>query len=444
MNFNELNFNELNLETPNILNNNYYWSKFTNNENLKITFDNTTINKNVELLKRGDSYIYLNYDNENNKNLLLFFKQLQDKIIDLIVLKSHDWFENNVDKNDILNSFISNLKEFNNNFQVKINLISNSTNNSIYINNNNIDLQDFNETFLNKSITPVIFIKGIKFNTKNFYLLLEFENLIIENNEEKIINLHEDNVINDNLETNEEIENIEEVNLDNLNESEININVENIEDDTNKLEENNENNTNKLEENEETKLTESNKLDTTELNTNELESNQENIENIENLENLETSNENLETSNENLETNNEDIETNESNQLELNQDNDNNNENLENLETSDENLELKFKQENFENNENNEEVINLETNNNLEAQDLTNKINFNESKNILKLNENKLLFYKLYVLFAEQIKTHQVDSILGKLEELNINYDNFIEFLNNEQENYIEEQKFKL
>ena len=55
-----------------------------------------------------------------------------------------------------------------------------------------------------------------------------------------------------------------------------------------------------------------------------------------------------------------------------------------------------------------------------------------------------MLFYKLYVLFAEQIKTHQVDSILGKLEELNINYDNFIEFLNNEQENYIEEQKFKL
>ena len=281
MNFNEFNFNELNLETPNILNNNYYWSKFTNSENLKITFDNTTINKNIELLKRGDSYIYLNYDNESNNNLLLFLKQLQDKIVDLIVLKSNDWFENNVDKNDILNSFIGNLKEFNNNFQVKINLISNSTNNTVYINNSNIDLQELNETIINKSITPVVFIKGIKFNTKNFYLLLEIENLIVENNEEKIINLHEEN-IDDNLETNEEKENIEEVTLDNIKESEIN-----IEDNTNKLEAYQENHESKIESNQENDEAE--------------------LELKEETKSIETNEENLETSNENLEINNEDI-----------------------------------------------------------------------------------------------------------------------------------------
>ena len=91
----------------------------------------------------------------------------------------------------------------------------------------------------------------------------------------------------------------------------------------------------------------------------------------------------------------------------------------------------------------------LEINNNLEEvnikfDNLEKTVNFDETKNILKLNENRLLFYKLYVLFSEQIKTHEIDLVLGKLNDLNINYSKFIDFLNQEEETYLNEDVFTL
>ena len=91
----------------------------------------------------------------------------------------------------------------------------------------------------------------------------------------------------------------------------------------------------------------------------------------------------------------------------------------------------------------------LEINNKLEEvnikfDNLEKTVNFDETKNILKLNENRLLFYKLYVLFSEQIKTHEIDLVLGKLNDLNINYSKFIDFLNQEEETYLNEDVFTL
>ena len=53
------------------------------------------------------------------------------------------------------------------------------------------------------------------------------------------------------------------------------------------------------------------------------------------------------------------------------------------------------------------------------------------------MNENSILFYKLYMLFNEQIKTHQIDSILGKLGDMDVSYDKFIDFINNEDEEFL-------
>lgn len=78
------------------------------------------------------------------------------------------------------------------------------------------------------------------------------------------------------------------------------------------------------------------------------------------------------------------------------------------------------------------------------TENLEENISFDESKNILKLNENRILFYKLYMLFNEQIKTHQIDSILGKLGDMDVSYDKFIDFINNEDEEFYGEEKFVL
>ena len=80
----------------------------------------------------------------------------------------------------------------------------------------------------------------------------------------------------------------------------------------------------------------------------------------------------------------------------------------------------------------------------IDSENLEENINFDESKNVLKLNENRILFYKLYMLFNEQIKTHQVDSILGKLGNMDVSYDKFIDFINNEEEVFLNEEKFTL
>lgn len=101
--------------------------------------------------------------------------------------------------------------------------------------------------------------------------------------------------------------------------------------------------------------------------------------------------------------------------------------------------------ENLDNNGNNEEInIDDIEEVKLTTENLEEKINFDESKNVLKLNENRILFYKLYMLFNEQIKTHQVDTILGKLGDMNISYDRFIDFINNEEEEFYDQEKFIL
>ena len=79
----------------------------------------------------------------------------------------------------------------------------------------------------------------------------------------------------------------------------------------------------------------------------------------------------------------------------------------------------------------------------VDTENLEENISFDESKNILKLNENRILFYKLYMLFNEQIKTHQIDSILGKLGDMDVSYDKFIDFINNEDEEFYGEENLR-
>ena len=82
---------------------------------------------------------------------------------------------------------------------------------------------------------------------------------------------------------------------------------------------------------------------------------------------------------------------------------------------------------------------------NLETQQITNDKNIiNEENNVLKLNENTKLFYKIYMLIHEKIKHQMTESICGEIEDEIVDFDNLIEFLNNEDDEYLDEDKFDL
>ncbi len=415
MNYNEINLNTLLLNTPNSISGNYYFSKLSlnnNNNNIQFKLNPCILCKKINNLKNSDNYSFFKFK-ENDENLNTFLINLEDKIIEILYRNSEDWFENNVSIDDIKDSTYGFIKNNKDEINIKLKLNPDTYDaNSIMLNDKLINLDDFNSL---DYIIPIVQLKGIKFNPKNFYIVLELKDyismknetlenditdqLLVENNNEENKNVHEDNV-ND--------ENVHEDNVNDENVDEDNVNI--VESENTNLESENKNND----------ILENNDvLDNNDIN------NYENINVSEHVDRNEVeSDTNKEVLEENLQDNVEEpLEENVQENLEENV-----------VEPLEENLQENT--DNLEENDIEEFDINVE---NLEK-----NLNFDESKNILKLNENRLLFYKLYVLFSDQIKTHQVDLILGKLNEMNIEYNNFIDFLNKEDEIYLNEDNFTL
>ena len=83
MNYKDFDLSILDLDTPISLNNSYYFSKFTN-KNIILNLDSCIFNKKIELLKRGDSYVLLYFE---NNNLIDFLNKLEESTCELILKK---------------------------------------------------------------------------------------------------------------------------------------------------------------------------------------------------------------------------------------------------------------------------------------------------------------------------------------------------------------------
>lgn len=70
--------------------------------------------------------------------------------------------------------------------------------------------------------------------------------------------------------------------------------------------------------------------------------------------------------------------------------------------------------------------------------------NFDENKNILKLNENTNLFYKLYLLINEHISMTMANNLKLHTELNNIIPDKLLEYLEEEDDEFIDEEYFHL
>ena len=112
---------------------------------------------------------------KENAPFINWIEKLESHCQQLILDKSEDWFENQLDLNDIEESFISPLKLYKSGsmYILKCSLDKSSQNlnkpSCIVYNENNesISIEDINNEI---SIIPLIHINGIKFSTKNFQI----------------------------------------------------------------------------------------------------------------------------------------------------------------------------------------------------------------------------------------------------------------------------------
>lgn len=216
-----------------------------------------TINDPINIDNEDNYYCSLNYDNGlfnvktnhscysyrpidtiDNKNYLLislgkdyalFFQELYNILLQLIFVKSEDWFEESLTLTEIENSFI---------FPLKSNIEKGTYDIKAYLDKNTFYIKDHLnnivniENLLDKEIIPNLYIKGVLFNSKTFMLDVEVkdifiintesikENNKIEENNETCENVLEENENKDDLEKNkedlenynDELENLEEYN----------------------------------------------------------------------------------------------------------------------------------------------------------------------------------------------------------------------------------------
>tara|TARA_A100001015_G_scaffold161175_1_gene179175 strand:+ start:4111 stop:5397 length:1287 start_codon:yes stop_codon:yes gene_type:complete len=423
-----INLQLLQLNTPTSLTPSFFFTKLSKdkNDDLILTLKPGNLKKKVSSVKKGDNFIYFHinpsFDTEDN-NLSLLLQDIEEKIVDLLYNKTTEWFENEISIDDIREclfgfiKFEKGGKELS--IKMKLNFDKYDTN-TIILNNKKITIDEINEL---TDFIPIVHISGIKFNSKNFYVILELKDYKLmeekleldnenQNNMVKMINLNETE--NNSIEEKQEEQQQEQV-LEQVLEQEEPQEPQEQEEEQQEQEEE------AQEEQQEEQQEEAQELQQEEV------KEEEQLEEPQEQESEQKQEENQPDKEEQIENNIKDGDE----ELKVDTEvNDDENINKNELEENENNIDL------LENNAIEEIDISL---NNLEEKPF-----LNETKNILKLNENRLLFYKLYILFSEQIKTHQIDTILGKFNDSNINYDKFIDYLNNEEEIYLSEENFSL
>ena len=180
------------------------------------------------------AYVDLKFTNEDDE-IIEWFETLETKLIELIYSKKEVWFQNDMDKSDIENSFNPITRAFKGGkfHLVRVNIPKNKTINSKYFctmydeTETMIPIQELNDS---DQIIPILEIQGIKFSARSFQVevvgkqIMLLNNkpifnscLIKKNNGEKSKDLVEDNqVINSSLENHtESLEEVDESEIDN-------------------------------------------------------------------------------------------------------------------------------------------------------------------------------------------------------------------------------------
>ena len=180
---NDFNFNEFSLAHPNGLQGGSYFTKLSlNNESLYVQTKRCKTKQGiVKTLKK--TYCDLMYD-KNDTDVVDWFENLEEKLIDLIHEKRKLWFHNELDKDDISSSFSSPIRTYKSGryFLVRVhlshaNIISSGDFNCYDEGGLSVDPNTLNDQEI--KVIPLIEIQGVKFSSRNVSVEIALKQMMV-------------------------------------------------------------------------------------------------------------------------------------------------------------------------------------------------------------------------------------------------------------------------
>ena len=219
---------DITLANPQGLQGGAYFSK------LKLFGNSVTIQtprcktKNGIVKTEKKTYCDLMFD-KNDSEVVDWFENLEEKLIELIYEKRNLWFHNELDKDDISSSFSSPIRTYKSGkfYLVRVhlshaNILSSGEFNCYDEQSQTVDPNTLNDQEL--MVIPLIEIQGVKFSSRNFSVEISLKQMMVLKKEEEtfnkcLIKVPTSNVVEDNNDSLDSSENKEELSQDNKVES---------------------------------------------------------------------------------------------------------------------------------------------------------------------------------------------------------------------------------
>ena len=189
---NEFDFNGLSLAHPNGLQGGSYFTKLTvNNDSLYLQTKRCRTKQGiVKTIKK--TYCDLMFD-KNDSDVVDWFENLEERLIDLIYEKRTLWFHNELDKDDISSSFSSPVRTYKSGkyYLVRVhlshaNILSSGEFNCYDEQGQTVDPNTLNDQ--EQIVIPLIEIQGVKFSSRNFSVEISLKQMMVLKKEEETFN----------------------------------------------------------------------------------------------------------------------------------------------------------------------------------------------------------------------------------------------------------------
>ncbi len=178
-------FNQLTLAHPSGIQGGAYFTKIEYNK--KPLYIQTTKGQTRQgFVKTGKKYYCDLMFDKNSETLITWFENLEERCQNLLYEKRYDWFQNNLEKNDIETAFNSSIRIYKSGkyYLIRTN-IKNTRNDepAVKIYNENEVVLKISDVTGETNIISILEIQGIKFTSRNFQIEIELKQVMVLNNE---------------------------------------------------------------------------------------------------------------------------------------------------------------------------------------------------------------------------------------------------------------------
>jgi len=178
-------FNQLTLAHPSGIQGGAYFTKIEYNK--KPLYIQTTKGQTRQgFVKTGKKYYCDLMFDKNSETLLNWFENLEERCQNLLYDKRYEWFQNNLEKNDIETAFNSSIRIYKSGkfYLIRTNIKSTRTDEpAVKIYNENEVVLDMSHITSETNIVSILEIQGIKFTSRNFQIEIELKQVMVLNNE---------------------------------------------------------------------------------------------------------------------------------------------------------------------------------------------------------------------------------------------------------------------